>query len=94
MKIEIDGKLIQIIEGSNKKVKDYLDFMNRLSQDPDNYTLSRYSKIDEQKIIEGSKSWGKSTIMILAYNDSKVVGFFQAIRGKYLVLRDNFMLQK
>jgi RimJ/RimL family protein N-acetyltransferase len=90
MKIEIDGKLIQIIEGSNKKVKDYLDFMNRLSQDPDNYTLSRYSKIDEQKIIEGSKSWGKSTIMILAYNDSKVVGFFQAIRGKYFGLERQF----
>jgi hypothetical protein len=61
MKIEIDGKLIQIIEGSNERVKDYLDFMNKLSQDPDNYTLSRYSKIDEQKIIEWSKSWGKST---------------------------------
>ena len=54
MKIEIDGKLLHIIEGSNKIVKDYLDFMNRLSQDPDNYTLSRYSKIDEQKIIEWS----------------------------------------
>ena len=59
MKIEMDGKLINIIEGSNERVKDYIDFMNRLSQDPDNYTLSRYSKIDEQKIIEGSKSWGK-----------------------------------
>ena len=83
MKIEIDGKLLHIIEGSNERVKDYLDFMNKLSQDPDNYTLSRYSKIDEQGIIEWSKSWGKSTIMILAYNDSMVVGFFQASRGKY-----------
>jgi len=83
MKIEIDGKLIQIIEGSNERVKDYLDFMNKLSHDPDNYTLSRYSRIDEQRIIEWSKSWGKSTIMILAYNNSKVVGFFQATFGKY-----------
>jgi RimJ/RimL family protein N-acetyltransferase len=83
MKIEIDGKLLHIIEGSNERVKDYIDFMNRLSQDPDNYTLSRYSKIDEQRIIEWSKSWGKSTIMILAYNDSIVVGFFQATLGKY-----------
>jgi len=83
MKIEMDGKLLQIIEGSYERVKDYLDFMNKLSQDPDNYTLSRYSKIDEQRIIEWSKSWGKSTIMILAYSDSKVVGFFQATRGKY-----------
>jgi len=83
MKIEIDGKLLHIIEGSYERVKDYLDFMNKLSQDPDNYTLSRYSKINEQRIIEWSKSWGKSTIMILAYSDSKVVGFFQATRGKY-----------
>jgi len=90
MKIEMDGKLIQIIEGSNDRVKDYLDFMNRLSQDPDNYTLSRYSKIDEQGIIEWSKSWGKSTIMILAYSDSKVVGFFQAIRGKYFGFERQF----
>ena len=90
MKIEIDGKLLHIIEGSNEKVKDYLDFMNKLSQDPDNYTLSRYSKIDEQKIIEWSKSWGKSTIMILAYNDSKVVGFFQATLGKYFGLERQF----
>ena len=59
MKIEIDGKLINIIEGSNERVRDYIDFMNRLAQDPDNYTLSRYSKIDEQKVIEWSKSWGK-----------------------------------
>jgi hypothetical protein len=52
MKVEIDGKLIQIIEGSNDNVNDYIKFMNKLSQDPDNYTLSRYSKIDEQKVIE------------------------------------------
>jgi len=90
MKIEIDGKLLHIIEGSNEIVKDYLDFMNRLFQDPDNYTLSRYSKIDEQRIIEWSKSWGKSTIMILAYNDSKVVGFFQATIGKYFGLDRQF----
>jgi RimJ/RimL family protein N-acetyltransferase len=90
MKIEIDDKLIQIIEGSNERVKDYIDFMNKLSQDPDNYTLSRYSKIDEQRIIEWSKSWGKSTIMILAYNDSIVVGFFQAILGKYFGLDRQF----
>ena len=83
MKIEIDGKLIQIMEVSNERVNDYLDFINRLSQDPDNYTLTRYSKINEQRIIEWSKSWGKSTIMILAYNNSKVVGFFQATFGKY-----------
>jgi len=83
MKIEIDGNLIEIIEGSSERVKDYLDFMNKLSQDSDNYTLSRYSKIDEQKIIEGSKFWGKSTIMILAYSGYKVIGFFQATRGKY-----------
>ena len=49
MKIKIDGKLINIIEGSNERVKDYIDFMNRLAQDPDNYTLSRYSKVDEKK---------------------------------------------
>jgi RimJ/RimL family protein N-acetyltransferase len=90
MKINIDGKLIQIIEGSGERVKDYLDFMNRLSQDPDNYTLSRYSKIDEQRIIEWSKSWGKSTIMILTYNDSIVVGFFQATLGKYFGLDRQF----
>jgi len=83
MKIEIDGNLIQIMEVSNERVNDYLDFINRLSQDPDNYTLTRYSKINEQRIIEWSKSWGKSTIMILAYNNSKVVGFFQATFGKY-----------
>ncbi|MFP3188766.1 MAG: GNAT family N-acetyltransferase [Sulfolobaceae archaeon] len=83
MKIEIDGKLLHITEGSNERVNDYLDFINRLSRDPDNYTLTRYSKIDEQRIIEWSKSWGKSTIMILAYNDSTVVGFFQASRGRY-----------
>ena len=59
MKIEIDGKLLHIIEGSNERVNDYIDFMNRLTQDPDNYTLSRYSKIDEQRIIEWSKSWEK-----------------------------------
>jgi len=94
MKTEMDGKLIQIIEGSNDRVKDYLDFMNKLSQDPDNYTLSRYSKIDEQRIIEWSKSWGKSTIMILAYNDSKVVGFFQATRGKYFGPDRQFHVQK
>jgi len=35
MKIEIDGKLINIIEGSNERVRDYIDFMNRLAQDPD-----------------------------------------------------------
>jgi len=90
MKIEIDDKLIQIIEGSSERVKDYIDFMNELSQDPDNYTLSRYSKIDEKRIIEWSKSWGKSTIMILSYNDSKVVGFFQAILGKYFGLERQF----
>jgi len=90
MKIEIDGKLLHIIEGSNERVKDYLDFMNKLSHDPENYTLSRYSKIDEQRIIEWSKSWGKSTIMILTYNDSKVVGFFQATRGKYFGLERQF----
>jgi len=90
MKIEIDGKLLNIIEGSNERVKDYLDFMNKLSQDPENYTLSRYSKIDEQRIIEWSKSWGKSTIMILTYNDSKVIGFFQATRGKYFGLERQF----
>ena len=90
MKIEIDGKLLHIIEGSNENIKDYLDFMNKLSQDPDNYTLSRYSKIDERKIIEGSKSWRKNTTMILAYNDSKVVGFFQATLGKYFSLERQF----
>jgi len=90
MKIEIDGKLLHIIEGSNERVRDYIDFMNKLSHDPDNYTLSRYSKIDEQRIIEWSKSWGKSTIMILAYNDSIVVGFFQAILGKYFGLDRQF----
>ena len=83
MKIEIDGKLLHITEGSNKRVNDYRDFIDRLSRDPDNYTLTRYSKIDEQRIIEWSKSWGKSTIMILAYNGSIVVGFFQASRGRY-----------
>ena len=90
MKIEIDGKLIQIMEVSNERVNDYLDFINRLSQDPDNYTLSRYSKIDEQRIIEWSKSWGKSTIMILAYSGSEVVGFFQATLGKYFGLDRQF----
>ncbi len=90
MKIEIDGKLLQIIEGSNERVRDYIDFMNKLTHDPENYTLSRYSKIDEQKIIEGSKSWGKSTIMILAYSDSIVVGFFQATLGKYFGLDRQF----
>jgi len=78
MKIEIDGKLIQIIEGSNNNVNDYIKFINKFSQDPDNYTLSRYSKIDEQGIIEWSKSWGKNTTMILAYNNSIVVGFFSS----------------
>ncbi|MFP3317003.1 MAG: GNAT family N-acetyltransferase [Candidatus Nanopusillus sp.] len=90
MKIEIDGKLINIIEGSNERVRDYIDFMNRLAQDPDNYTLSRYSKIDEQRMIEWSKSWGKNTIMILAYNDSRVVGSFQASLGKYYGLERQF----
>jgi RimJ/RimL family protein N-acetyltransferase len=90
MKIEIDGKLLHIIEGSNERVNDYIDFMNRLAQDPDNYTLSRYSKIDEQRMIEWSKSWGKSTIMILAYKDSEVVGFFQATLGKYFGLERQF----
>ncbi|MFP3347459.1 MAG: GNAT family N-acetyltransferase [Sulfolobaceae archaeon] len=90
MKIEIDGKLLHITEGSNERVNDYLDFINRLSQDPDNYTLSRYSKIDEQRVIEWSKSWGKSTIMILAYNDSTVVGFFQASRGRYFGSESQF----
>jgi hypothetical protein len=33
MKVEIDGKLIQIIEGSNDNVNDYIKFMNKLSQD-------------------------------------------------------------
>jgi hypothetical protein len=56
MKIEIDGKLLRITEGSNERVNDYLDFINRLSRDPDNYTLTRYSKIDKQRIIEWSKS--------------------------------------
>jgi len=90
MKIEIDGKLLHIIEGPNERVNDYIDFMNRLAQDPDNYTLSRYSKIDEQRIIEWSKSWGKSTIMILAYGGSEVVGFFQATLGKYFGLDRQF----
>jgi len=90
MKIEIDDKLLHIIEGSNEKVNDYLDFINRLSQDPDNYTLTRYSKIDEQRIIEWSKSWGESTIMILAYSGSKVVGLFQALLGKYFGLDRQF----
>jgi len=90
MKIEIDGKLINIIEGSSERVRDYIDFMNRLTQDPDNYTLSRYSKIDEQKVIEWSKSWGKNITMILAYKDSRVVGSFQATRGKYYGLERQF----
>ncbi|MFP3131958.1 MAG: GNAT family N-acetyltransferase [Candidatus Nanopusillus sp.] len=90
MKIEIDGKLINIIEGSNERVRDYIDFMNRLAQDQDNYTLSRYSKINEQGMIEWSKSWGKNTIMILAYNDSRVVGSFQASLGKYYGLEIQF----
>jgi hypothetical protein len=94
MKIEIDGKLIQIIDGSNDNVNDYIKFMNKLSQDPDNYTLSRYSKIDEQKVIEWSKSWGKNITMILAYYDSMVVGFFKHHVVNILVLIDNFMLQK
>ena len=83
MKIEIDGKLIQIIEGSNDNVNDYIKFINKLSQDPYNYTLCRYSKINEQKVIEWSKSWGKNITIILAYNNSMIVGFFQASRGKY-----------
>ena len=90
MKIEINGKLIQIIEGSYDNVNDYIKFMNKLSQDPDNYTLSRYSKMDEQKVIEWSKSWGKNITMILAYYDSMVVGFFQASRGKYFGLDRQF----
>jgi hypothetical protein len=95
MKIEINGKLIQIIEGSYDNVNDYIKFMNKLSQDPDNYTLSRYSKMDEQKVIEWSKSWGKNITMILAYYDSMVVGFFFKHHVvNILVLIDNFMLQK
>ena len=90
MKIEIDGKLINIIEGSNERVRDYIEFMNRLAQDQDNYTLSRYSKIDEQRMVEWSKSWGKNTIMILSYNDSRVVGSFQASLGKYYGLERQF----
>jgi len=90
MKIEIDGKLIQIIEGSNDNVNDYIKFINKLSQDPDNYTLSRYSKMDEQNVIKWSKSWGKNITMILAYNNSMIVGFFQATRGKYFGLERQF----
>ncbi|MFP3256709.1 MAG: hypothetical protein RXO36_02780 [Candidatus Nanopusillus acidilobi] len=56
MKIEIDGKLLHIIEGSNDNVNGYIKFINKLTQDPDNYRLSRYSKIDEQKVTEWSKS--------------------------------------
>jgi len=88
--MKINDRLIQIIEGSHERVKDYLDFMNKLSQDPENYTLTRYSSIDEQRIIERSKSWGKNIIMMLAYDGSKVVGFFQASIGKYFNLESQF----
>ncbi|NAZ25996.1 MAG: GNAT family N-acetyltransferase [Nanoarchaeota archaeon] len=46
--------------------------------------------MDEQKVIEWSKSWGKNITMILAYYDSMVVGFFQASRGKYFGLDRQF----
>ena len=90
MKIEIDGKLLHIIEGSNERVKDYLDFMNKLSHDPDNYTLSRYSKIDEQRIIEWSKSWGKRYHYDISVQGFYSCSFFQAILGKYFGLDRQF----
>ncbi len=44
MKVEINGNIVEIINATNENVNEYLDFILSLSNDEDNYTLTRYSK--------------------------------------------------
>lgn len=83
MEIEINGIKIQLVNSTEKNVNDYLEFINSLSKDEDNYTLVRYSEVNKNQIIEWSKNWGKQTIMILAYANNKVVGNIQLNKGRY-----------
>jgi len=82
---EINGIRFQLINSTEKNVNDYLEFMSTLSKDRDNYTLVRYSEINKNQIIEWSKSWGKQTMMILAYHSDtqKIVGNIQLNKGRY-----------
>ncbi|AWR96051.1 GNAT family N-acetyltransferase [Acidianus brierleyi] len=85
--MEINGIKIQLVNSTEKNVNDYLEFVNSLSKDEDNYTLVRYSEVNKNQIIEWSKSWGKQTMMILAYQGDKdtlkVVGNIQLNKGRY-----------
>jgi RimJ/RimL family protein N-acetyltransferase len=89
MKVEINGNIVEIINATNENVNEYLDFILSLSNDEDNYTLTRYSEIDKNKILEWSKSWGNQTTMILAQTN-QVVGFIQLIKGKYFGMERQF----
>lgn len=66
MKSEINGGQIIFVNSTGKNINDYLDFVTSSSKDKHNCTLARYSEIDENQIIEWSKSWSKQIAMILA----------------------------
>ncbi len=83
MIVKVDQNEILLTEAGQENFNDYMDFIYLLSQDPDNYTLGRYSKIDKGRTFEWSKSWGKMVTMILAYHEGRVIGMMQLSKGRY-----------
>ena len=81
---------VTLKNADEKDVNGYLDFMTRLSNDEENYTLSRYSEVDVGRIVEWSKTWGKQTLMVLAYSEGKVVGLIQLNKGRYFGMERQF----
>ncbi|QXJ32673.1 GNAT family N-acetyltransferase [Saccharolobus shibatae] len=90
MRVEISGDQVLLVNATEKNINDYLDFIISLSKDEDNYTLTRYSDINENRIIEWSKSWGRQVLIILAYNNDKVTGIVQLTKGRYFGLERQF----
>ncbi|MCH4816426.1 MAG: hypothetical protein QXY87_13025 [Saccharolobus sp.] len=90
VRVEISGDQVLLVNATEKYINDYLDFIISLSKDEDNYTLTRYSDINENRIIEWSKSWGRQVLMILAYNNDKVIGSIQLTKGRYFGLERQF----
>ncbi|WP_218266187.1 hypothetical protein [Saccharolobus shibatae] len=52
VRVEISGDQVLLVNATEKNINDYLDFIISLSKDEDNYTLTRYSDINENRIIE------------------------------------------
>ncbi|WP_252896953.1 GNAT family N-acetyltransferase [Metallosphaera hakonensis] len=86
MNVKVGENQFRLIEANERDVNDYLDFMGILSTDPENYTLTRYSKLDRRRIEEWSRNWGKATTLILAYHGMRVAGMIQSSKGRYFGL--------